>query len=67
MFYQVHVGICPAEHQWFFYYQESLMTTLMHAPQLFGVIAVAIIALALLLYGLLLLALRYAIRSQQGS
>lgn len=67
VFYQFHVWIFPAEHQWFFYYQESLMTTLMHAPQLFGVIAVAIIALALLLYGLLLLALRYTIRSQQGS
>lgn len=39
VFYWLHTHIFPEEHQWFFYYQESLMTTLMKAPDLFGYIA----------------------------
>ncbi|MFN2223885.1 MAG: DUF1461 domain-containing protein, partial [Candidatus Promineifilaceae bacterium] len=31
--------ICPPGHQWFFYYQDSLMTTMMKAPVLFAGIA----------------------------
>lgn len=42
VFYQLHIWIFPAEHQWFFYYQESLMSTLMKAPYLFGGIGAAI-------------------------
>lgn len=42
VFYQLHVWIFPADHQWFFYYQESLMSTLMKAPYLFGGIGAAI-------------------------
>lgn len=56
VFYWLHTHIFPENHQWFFYYQESLMTTLMKAPDLFGFIAVlwaalgmAIIAIAMLL------------------
>jgi hypothetical protein len=39
VFYWLHTHIFPENHQWFFYYQESLMTTLMKAPDLFGFIA----------------------------
>ncbi|MFT7095179.1 MAG: hypothetical protein ACJAV3_002995, partial [Alcanivorax sp.] len=39
----------PAENEWFFYWQDSLMSTLMKAPVLFGGIAAAIAIGALLL------------------
>jgi len=38
VFYQLHEWVFPANNQWFFYYQESLMTTLMQAPNLFACI-----------------------------
>lgn len=38
-FYWLHTQIFPADHEWFFFYQDSLMTTLMKAPDLFGFIA----------------------------
>lgn len=38
VFYWLHVQIFPPDHEWFFYYQESLMTTLMKAPDVFGFI-----------------------------
>ncbi|MCG8316799.1 MAG: DUF1461 domain-containing protein [Pseudomonadales bacterium] len=40
LFYWLHVQVFPPDHEWFFYYQESLMTTLMKAPDLFGFIGV---------------------------
>lgn len=55
VFYQLHVLIFPAENQWFFYYQDSLMSTMMKAPYLFGAIAVALLVLALLFYTLFML------------
>ena len=39
VFYRWHTLVFPENHQWFFYYQESLMTTMMRAPDLFGAIA----------------------------
>ena len=52
-FYWLHVQIFPDNHEWFFYYQDSLMTTLMKAPDLFGFIAAlwGILSLALLVAG----------------
>lgn len=47
-FYWLHTQIFPDEHEWFFYYQDSLMTTLMKAPDLFGFIAVLWVTLAVL-------------------
>lgn len=41
VFYRLHEWIFPADHQWFFYYEESLMSTLMKAPDLFGYIGAA--------------------------
>ena len=39
LFYWFHQVIFPENHQWFFYYEDSLMSTLMSAPDLFGWIA----------------------------
>ena len=54
VFYQWHTLVFPENHQWFFYYQESLMTTMMRAPDLFGAIA-AFLGILLLLYFFVLL------------
>lgn len=54
VFNTLHVWVFPADEQWFFYYQESLMTTLMKAPDLFGAIVVLLL-LAGLAYGAILL------------
>lgn len=54
VFYWLHIQIFPADHEWFFYYQDSLMTTLMKAPDIFGLIAVQIAALALAFYSAIL-------------
>lgn len=58
VFYQMHVWMFPPDHEWFFYYQDSLMTTLMKAPFIFGGIAVAMLVLAVLLFALYIVALR---------
>jgi len=50
VFYGLHELIFPANHQWFFYYQESLMTILMKAPDLFAGIAVLLVILALVIF-----------------
>lgn len=41
-FYWLHKELFPDNHKWFFYYQESLMSTFMQAPDLFGYIALQI-------------------------
>lgn len=50
VFNTLHVWVFPDGHQWFFYYQDSLMSTMMLAPVLFGWIAAAIVVVALLAY-----------------
>lgn len=45
VFYWFHVQIFPDGHQWFFYYQDSLMTTLMKAPDIFAFIALLLLSL----------------------
>ncbi len=67
VFYQLHVWIFPDNHQWFFYYQDSLMSTLMKAPVLFGGIAVAIIAGGMLFFALFVLLLCWALRFRSGA
>lgn len=39
VFNQLHIWIFPDNHQWFFYYEDSLMSILMKAPDLFAYIA----------------------------
>jgi uncharacterized membrane protein len=50
IFYYLHTVVFPDNHQWFFYYQESLMSTLMKAPDLFAAIGFTLSIVALLVY-----------------
>jgi len=50
IFYYLHTVVFPENHQWFFYYEDSLMSTIMKAPDLFAVIAVLLLFLALPIY-----------------
>lgn len=52
VFYLLHTWVFPPEHPWFFYYQDSLMTTLMKAPDLFGFIAVLLLVLWTVIWGI---------------
>ena len=54
VFNQLHIWVFPSEHQWFFYYQDSLMSTMMLAPQLFAWIGGALLVLTALILPLLL-------------
>ncbi len=54
IFYQMHVWVFPSENQWFFYYQDSLMSTMMKAPHIFAYIAVSLTILATAIFYLLL-------------
>lgn len=58
VFYYLHTVIFPPDHEWFFYYQDSLMTTLMKAPTLFGPIAAAVVALTLVWFAIIWYGLR---------
>ncbi len=53
VFYQLHIWVFPADHQWFFYYQDSLMSTMMKAPDLFSYIGISLLILALLFFVLI--------------
>ncbi|OYY74766.1 MAG: hypothetical protein B7Y40_03985 [Gammaproteobacteria bacterium 28-57-27] len=66
VFYALHRLIFPADHAWFFYYQDSLMSSLMQAPHLFAVIGVAWLVLSLALLLLLDTSVRFAIRRIQS-
>lgn len=50
VFYWFHTQIFPEGHQWFFFYEDSLMTTLMKAPDIFGLIALLLVTLAIILW-----------------
>jgi hypothetical protein len=52
VFYALHDYAFPDDHPWFFYYQDSLMTTMMKAPDLFGFIAIVLVAVFAVLWGL---------------
>lgn len=47
VFYQLHVWLFPDKNQWFFYYEDSLMTTMLKAPVIFGPIAMVLVLVAL--------------------
>lgn len=50
LFYQWHTAVFPEGHEWFFYYQDSLMTTLMRAPVIFGYIGALLVVIALCVF-----------------
>lgn len=54
IFYLGHELVFPNNHQWFFYYEESLMSTMMKAPALFGPIAYQLLLLTVLFWIILL-------------
>ena len=58
VFYAGHELIFPNNHQWFFYYEDSLMSTMMKAPVLFGPIACELLVLTIALWGGLLMGLQ---------
>lgn len=58
VFKAMHEMVFPDDHQWFFYYQDSLMTTLMKAPDIFFAIGAAWAVLASVIYLLLTLLLQ---------
>jgi hypothetical protein len=52
VFYWLHTEVFPEGHQWFFYYEDSLMTTLMKAPDIFAFIATLLLAVLMIIWGL---------------
>jgi len=50
VFYWLHTVVFPADNQWFFYYQDSLMTTMMKAPILFAPISIVLVVLAVCVF-----------------
>ncbi len=58
LFYKLHTIVFPSDHQWFFYYQDSLMTTIMKAPDLFAFIAAVLVVLTLVMFIALLVLVR---------
>jgi hypothetical protein len=52
VFYWLHTKVFPEGHQWFFYYEDSLMTTLMKAPDIFAFIAVLLLVTLLIIWGI---------------
>ena len=53
VFYDLHTLVFPEGHQWFFYYQESLMTMLMKAPVIFAYITPLLFLISLLIFAAL--------------
>ena len=47
VFYTLHLWVFPEENKWFFYYEESLMSTLMKAPDIFAYIVVLLFVIAM--------------------
>lgn len=52
VFYWLHTKVFPEGHQWFFYYEDSLMTTLMKAPDIFAFIAALLLIALMVIWGL---------------
>lgn len=50
IFYYLHTAVFPDNHQWFFYYQESLMSTFMKAPDLFLYISINLFSVATIIF-----------------
>ena len=58
VFYNLHVWVFPDEHKWFFYYEESLMSTMMKAPDLFAYIAILLLVIAVPVFVLIMWIIR---------
>lgn len=67
IFYWLHIQIFPDEHEWFFFYQDSLMTTLMKAPAIFGFISVLLMGLLGLLWAISLAAMARGLNANSAA
>ncbi|WP_299879634.1 DUF1461 domain-containing protein [uncultured Cocleimonas sp.] len=54
IFNQLHIWVFPDNHQWFFYYEDSLMSTMMKAPVIFAYIVAIWVCLSIILTSLIL-------------
>lgn len=54
IFNQLHVWVFPDDHQWFFYYEESLMSTMMKAPVIFAYIVAIWVSISFFLTAIIL-------------
>lgn len=52
-FSKMHEWVFPPGHPWFFYYQHSLMSTMMWAPRLFGWVAAEWAVFSVIFFGML--------------
>ena len=59
IFNQLHIWVFPENHQWFFYYEDSLMSTMMKAPDLFAYIISIWIVISILLTAIIFKLMRY--------
>jgi len=65
VFNQLHIWAFPDNHQWFFYYEDSLMSTMMKAPDLFAYISIIWGFLSILLTVILLKSMHLFQRSRR--
>lgn len=65
VFNQLHIWVFPDNHQWFFYYEDSLMSTMMKAPHLFAYISIIWIILSIILTVVLLKSMRLIQQSKR--
>ena len=67
VFNQLHIWVFPDNHQWFFYYEESLMSTMMKATDLFAYIAGIWGMLSVILTIILFFLLKLNLGSHKGN
>ncbi len=67
VFYWLHEQVFPDGHQWFFYYQDSLMTTLMKAPDIFAFISIFLLVILVFAWCLVVLLFKQAINHRLKS
>jgi len=64
VFQFLHEAVFPEENEWFFYYQDSLMTTLMKAPDIFYAIGAVWAGCAALAYVVMIFVFRLLDRTK---
>ena len=67
VFYWFHTKVFPEGHQWFFYYEDSLMTTLMKAPDIFAFIASLLLIALMIIWGLSTFGMARALKNNRVS
>jgi hypothetical protein len=65
IFNQLHIWVFPENHQWFFYYEDSLMSTMMKAPDLFAYIISIWMVISILLTIVIFKSMRFYLHPDQ--